>query len=84
MDGITALGMMAGTLTTIAFIPQLAKAWRSKSTTDLAWGMVITFTMGVALWLLYGIQIDSLPVVVTNSVTLMLQLAIVRLKLRYG
>lgn len=78
------LGLTAGTLTTVAFIPQLAKAWRSKSTGDLSWAMVITFSTGVLLWLIYGIWMDSLPVILANAVTLVLQAGIVSLKIKYG
>lgn len=84
MDGVTALGLTAGTLTTIAFIPQIVKAWKSKSTSDLSWGMVTTFSTGVLLWLIYGIWIDSLPVILANAVTFILQLGIVTLKIKYG
>ncbi len=84
MDGAMILGMTAGTLTTVAFIPQLAKALKSKSTGDLSWGMVLMFTIGVLLWLIYGIWIDSLPVILANAVTLLLQLGIVSLKIKYG
>jgi MtN3 and saliva related transmembrane protein len=84
MDGVTTLGLTAGTLTTIAFIPQLAKAWRSQSTGDLSWGMVITFTIGVLLWLIYGIWIDSLPVILANAVTLLFQIGIISLKIKCG
>ena len=84
MDGAMILGVTAGTLTTVAFIPQLAKALKSKSTGDLSWGMVLTFTIGVFLWLIYGIWIDSLPVILANAVTLLLQLGIVSLKIKYG
>ncbi len=78
------LGITAGTLSTVAFIPQLAKAFKSKSTGDLSWGMVLTFTIGVLLWLIYGIWIDSLPIILANAVTLLLQLGIVSLKIKYG
>ncbi len=78
------LGVTAGTLTTVAFIPQLAKALKFKSTGDLSWGMVLTFTIGVLLWLIYGIWIDSLPVILANAVPLLLQLGIVSLKIKYG
>lgn len=84
MDGVTTLGLIAGTLTTIAFIPQIVKAWQSKSTSDLSWGMVTTFSTGVLLWLIYGIWIDSLPVILANAVTFILQLGIVTLKIKYG
>ncbi len=84
MDGAMILGLTAGTLTTVAFIPQLAKALKSKSTGDLSWGMVLTFTIGVLLWLIYGIWIDSLPVILANAVTLLLQCGIIALKIKYG
>ncbi len=84
MDGVTTLGLTAGTLTTVAFIPQLAKALKSKSTGDLSWGMVLTFTIGVLLWLIYGIWIDSLPVILANAVTLLFQIGIISLKIKYG
>jgi MtN3 and saliva related transmembrane protein len=84
MDGTMVLGLMAGTLTTAAFVPQLAKAWRSKSTGDLSWGMLVTFSTGVLLWLIYGVWIDSLPVILANAVTLLLQAGIVSLKIKYG
>lgn len=84
MDGVTTLGLTAGTLTTIAFIPQLVKAWQSQSTGDLSWGMVLTFTTGVSLWLIYGIWIDSLPVILANTVTLLFQLGLISLKVKYG
>jgi MtN3 and saliva related transmembrane protein len=84
MDGAMMLGLTAGTLTTAAFVPQLAKAWRSKSTGDLSWGMLVTFSTGVLLWLIYGLWIDSLPVILANTVTLLLQVGIVSLKIKYG
>ncbi|MBX3307485.1 MAG: SemiSWEET family sugar transporter [Nitrospira sp.] len=84
MDGVTTLGLTAGTLTTIAFIPQIVKARQSKSTGDLSWGMVTIFSTGVLLWLIYGIWIDSLPVILANAVTLLLQCGIIALKIRYG
>jgi len=84
VDEVTALGLIAGTLTTIAFIPQIAKAWQSKSTGDLSWGMVLTFSTGVLLWFIYGIWIDSLPVILANAVTLLLQCGIITLKFKYG
>ena len=84
MDEITTLGLTAGTLTTVAFIPQLVKIWQSKSAGDLSLGMVLTFTTGVLLWFIYGITIDSLPVILTNAVTLLLQAGIISLKIKHG
>lgn len=77
------LGWIAGTLTTIAFFPQLLKTWTTKSAKDVSLAMMITFCIGVFLWLLYGLTINAMPVVVTNSVTLILALLILILKIRY-
>jgi len=77
------LGMIAGSLTTIAFVPQVVKTWRSKSTHDISYGMFILFSLGLLLWLAYGIVIDALPIIVSNSVTLVLALVILGLKFRY-
>ena len=77
------LGMIAGTLTTIAFVPQVVKTWRSKSTEDISYGMFILFSLGLVLWLAYGIVIDALPIIISNTITLALALVILGLKFRY-
>jgi len=84
MDITTALGLLAGTLTTIAFLPQVIRTWKSKSTKDLSLTMLGTFTTGVLCWLIYGLMIDSLPIILANAVTFLLAGANVILKLRYG
>ncbi|HEY9823407.1 MAG TPA: SemiSWEET transporter [Candidatus Sericytochromatia bacterium] len=80
---IDTLGLLAGTLTTIAFFPQLYKTWKSKSARDVSLVMMITFSIGVFLWLVYGLVIHAMPVIVANAVTLVLALLIVLLKIRY-
>ena len=77
------LGFMAGTLTTLSFIPQVHKAWRSKRCHDLSWGMLISFSAGVALWLAYGVLLRAAPIILANAVTLALLLAIGALKMKY-
>ncbi|MBI3569816.1 MAG: SemiSWEET transporter [Gammaproteobacteria bacterium] len=77
------LGLVAGTLTTAAFVPQVVKAWRTRSTSDISLGMFVLFNVGLVLWLAYGVIIGSWPVVLTNVVTLVLALTILFLKLRY-
>jgi MtN3 and saliva related transmembrane protein len=84
MNMVTALGLLAGTLTTIAFLPQVIRIWRSKSAKDLSMTMLVTFTTGVFCWLVYGVMIDSLPVIIANAVTFVLAGMNVILKLRYG
>jgi len=78
------LGFIAGILTTISFVPQVVHAWRSKSCDDLSWGMLLTFSGGVVLWLVYGIRLRAMPIIVANAVTLALLLAIMALKARYA
>jgi MtN3 and saliva related transmembrane protein len=82
-DLIDLLGWIAGLLTTIAFFPQLLKTWRSKSAKDVSLVMMITFCIGVFLWLVYGLAIQALPVVIANLVTLILALLILILKIKY-
>jgi MtN3 and saliva related transmembrane protein len=84
MDWITLLGYAAATCTTFAFIPQLLKTWRSKSAGDVSWGMLIIFSAGLLLWLIYGIFLNAWPIIVANSITLGLNLLILGLKARHG
>lgn len=80
---IDLLGWLAAILTTVAFLPQLLKIWRSKSAKDVSLVMMITFSIGVFLWLVYGLAIQALPVVIANLVTLILALLIIILKIKY-
>ncbi|WP_447977529.1 SemiSWEET transporter [Candidatus Nitrospira bockiana] len=84
MDLSTTIGLIAGTLTTIAFLPQLTKTWKSKSAKDMSLAMLATFTTGVLLWLIYGLLVQAPPVIAANVVTLILAATILVLKLRYG
>ncbi len=77
------LGLMAGTLTTASFIPQVWKIWKTRSARDLSWGMVAVFTVGTFLWLLYGINVGSTSIMTANAITFGLSLAICIMKLRF-
>ena len=77
------LGLVAGSLTTLAFIPQVLKIWKSKHARDISLGMFSTFSLGVLLWLIYGIQIESLPVIIANALTLGLSLVVLAFKIKY-
>jgi MtN3 and saliva related transmembrane protein len=77
------LGFIAGSLTTISFVPQVFKAWRSKRCDDLSWGMLITFAAGVVMWLIYGWRLWAAPIILANAVTLSLLVMIGLLKARY-
>ena len=78
------LALIAGILTTASFIPQVSRAWRTRSTGDLSLGMLVTFNAGVLCWFLYGWLTGQLVIVVANGVTLGLGLSLLILKLRWG
>jgi MtN3 and saliva related transmembrane protein len=84
MELIDGVGYMAATLTTAAFLPQVLKVWRSKSTKDLALPTLLSFIAGVGMWLIYGLLDQSTPVIMANTMTLVLNLVILRFKLKYG
>lgn len=83
MNFVTILGLSAGTITTIAFLPQVIKVWKTKSAKDVSFVMLITFCIGVFLWLVYGILRQDVAVITANLVTLILNLIIVWLKIKY-
>jgi MtN3 and saliva related transmembrane protein len=77
-------GYAAAVLTTGSFIPQAVMTIRSRNTSGVSLAMYVIFTLGVALWLAYGIAIESWPMILANTVTLGLAATILGLKLRYG
>ncbi len=81
---ITAIGLVAASLTTIAFLPQAIKTWRSKSAKDLSLGMFGIFTTGVLLWLIYGLLVNDLPIILANTFTLLLSSFILFFKIKHG
>ena len=78
------IGAAAGTLSTIAFIPQAWRIWRTRSARDLSLPMYLIFSTGVALWLLYGVLLGALPIIVCNGVTLVLAGTVLAMKLKFG
>ena len=84
MKAIEILGLAAGSLTTISFLPQVIQTWRSKSAKDISLGMFLTFCTGVFLWLLYGLLIGDTPIVVANTLTFLLASTILGFKVKYG
>ena len=83
MHAVDLIGLAAGSLTTIAFVPQVIKIWRTRSAHDISLIMFLLFSTGVLLWLIYGIAIDSVPIILANTITLALALIVVVLKFRY-
>ncbi|HCT59807.1 MAG TPA: hypothetical protein DGA22_02860 [Acidobacterium sp.] len=83
MPLLTLAGYCAAVCTTLSFVPQLVRVWRLRSARDISLTMFLVFSIGVFLWLVYGISIRSIPVILANAVTLALSLAILILKLRF-
>ena len=77
-----ALGYTAALFATGSFLPQVIKTWRTRSAEDLSFAMLCSHIVGMVLWLLYGVMIGSTPVVAANVVAVILDVALIALKLR--
>jgi MtN3 and saliva related transmembrane protein len=75
---------LAATLTTAAFVPQALHIIRHKETKAISLIMYVAFATGVAFWMLFGVMIGNWPIIVSNGITLLLALAIIAMKLKYG
>lgn len=84
MDGAELVGMAAGFLTTIGFLPQAVRAWRTRQVGDLSLGMYCALLAGMALWFVYGCLIGSTPVIAYNVASFALAASILAAKLRFG
>jgi MtN3 and saliva related transmembrane protein len=83
MDTIILAGYLAGTLTTIAFVPQVIRTWNLKETKDFSLAMLLLFATGMLLWTAYGIWINSFPIIAANTVTFGLVLFLIWMKIKY-
>ena len=77
-------GYMAAGLTTVAFLPQVLRVWRTRSVRDISLPMYALFVTGVAFWVIYGVLIQSPPVIWANVVTFLLSSAVLVAKVRFG
>ncbi len=77
------IGFVAAALTTGAFLPQTFKVWKNKSAKDLSLSMYVAMLLGITLWLIYGISIDSPSMIAANSITLVLVISILYFKLKF-
>jgi len=82
MSGIDILGFGAGLLTTLSFIPQVLKTWKTGSTKDFSLLWLLTFCSGVGMWLAYGFFLGSLPIIIANGATLLLVTPVLMVKLQ--
>ena len=78
------IGLAAGFLTTVAFVPQVTKVWKDRSAKELSLKTFVAFSTGVILWLVYGVMLGQFPMILWNAVTLALVGAIVAMKLKFG
>ncbi|WP_320674543.1 SemiSWEET transporter [Prochlorococcus sp. MIT 1341] len=81
---VDSLGLVAGCLTTIAFLPQILKTYRSRSAEDVSYSMFILFSLGVALWGVYGWEIHANPVIISNLITFVLALSVLLMKVIFA
>ena len=84
VNNIDLFGFLAALLTTIAFLPQLYKTWKTKSADDVSLIMLVLFITGLICWIIYGFKIQSIPILVANVVTFIFNFSILILKLSYN
>lgn len=76
-------GYLGGTMTTLAFLPQVIRTLRTRETRSISLGMYLLFTAGVFLWLVYGIRLHALPMILANGITLLLSFVLLVAKWRW-
>ena len=69
IDQIEIIGFIAAVCTTFAFLPQVIKVWKTKQTKDLSLRMYTIMFIGICLWFVYGLRINSLSIILANIVT---------------
>jgi MtN3 and saliva related transmembrane protein len=83
MDMIVIVGYIAGTFTTLSFVPQVIRAWKLRETRDLSLAMLLFFALGVLLWTLYGVWTGSMPIIAANAISFVLILLLLWMKIRF-
>lgn len=81
--GIDLIGLSAGMLTTLAFLPQVIKVIKTHSVKDISVTMYMIFCLGLILWIIYGIYLESLPIIIAKTITLILAAAILIMKIMW-
>jgi MtN3 and saliva related transmembrane protein len=84
LTGVSIIGFVAGSCTTLAFLPQVIRTWRTRSTEDISLGMFSLMVFGIALWLFYGVIIGDWPLIVADGISLLFAAAILAMKVRFG
>jgi len=84
MESLEILGMAAGCCTTISFLPQVVRTWKTKSVDDISLRMYLLFCLGLSLWLVYGILLGSFSIIFANVATLLLAIPVLVMKIFFG
>ncbi len=84
MNYITVIGLLAGTCTIISFFPQVIKTAKTKKTKDISLAMYAVLAAGLFIWIIYGVLTNNFPIILANSISFILAVIILVLKIRYG
>ena len=83
METVSYVGYAAGALTVVSYFPQAMRAWKTRKVDDLSWGMVGMLVVAGALWIVYGVMSNQMPVILTNTGTVVLTAAILIAKFKF-
>jgi MtN3 and saliva related transmembrane protein len=83
-DFTTVLGLVAGCLTTFSLVPQILKVWRCRSAEDVSYKMYFVLSAGSLLWIYYGVLKEEIAIIITNSMTLVLDVTVIYLKWKFS
>ncbi len=83
MNAANLVGSISAILTTCAFLPQVLQIWKTRTVRDVSLPMYLIFSAGLSGWIVYGLIVQSWPVIIYNAVTLLLSLAVITMKLRW-
>lgn len=83
MEIASYVGYAAGALTVVSYFPQAMRAWKTRKVDDLSWGMVGMLVVAGGLWIVYGVMSKQMPVILTNTGTVVLTAAILVAKFRF-
>jgi len=84
IDNIEILGLIAAFFTTAAFLPQVFKTWKTKDVTALSLPMLVLFFTGIVLWFIYGYLMNSLAMILANSITIVSAFLLMYFKIKYN
>jgi len=84
MDATVLIGYLAGTLTTVSFLPQVIRSYKTRSTHDISFKMLLLFGAGMLLWTIYGFLVNSMPIIAANVITFALVVVLIAMKVKYN